>query len=105
MARAAAKKKDEKSLEDVLWDCRVALRGVGSIETFGAAGSICFDVNSGQLVACFDTDVSTEAIELIAQRKPLYAVMRDASLADDATASNFEELFRTYSPDTVRRVI
>lgn len=33
MARAAKKSQaKEKSLEDVLWDCRVALRGVGSIE-------------------------------------------------------------------------
>ena len=33
------------------------------------------------------------------------AVFRDASLADDSTAANLEELFRTYSPDTIRRVI
>lgn len=31
--------------------------------------------------------------------------VRDASLVDDATHANFEELFKTYSPDTVRRVI
>lgn len=31
MARAAKRQK-EKTLEEVLWNCRVALRGVGSIE-------------------------------------------------------------------------
>ncbi len=64
-----------------------------------------YDVNDGQLVACFDVDVSTECIEAIARMRSLYAVLRDASLADDAAAANFEELFKTYSPDTVRRVI
>ena len=37
--------------------------------------------------------------------RPLYAVFRDACLANDATAANLEELFKTFSPDTVRRVI
>lgn len=44
-------------------------------------------------------------IEQIAQMKPIYAVFRDASLADDSAAANFEELFKTYSHDTIRRVI
>ena len=44
-------------------------------------------------------------IEKIAQQMPIYAVFRDASLADDSAAANFEELFKTYSPDTIRRVI
>lgn len=62
-------------------------------------------VFQGQLVACFDKRVGTSVVERIAQMRPLYAVFRDASLADDSTAANFEELFKTYSPDTVRRVI
>jgi len=37
--------------------------------------------------------------------RPIYAVFRDASMADDATEANFEELFKTFSPDTVRKVI
>lgn len=69
------------------------------------AGKTVFDVNDGQLVACFDEGVEVEVIEAIAQMKPLYAVFRDASMADDATAANFEELFKTYSPDTIRKVI
>lgn len=69
------------------------------------AGKTVFDVNDGQLVACFDEGVGVETIEAIAKMKPLYAVFRDASMADDATAANFEELFKTYSPDTIRKVI
>ena len=35
--------------------------------------------------------------------RPLYAVMRQPK--DDATMTNFDELFKTYSPDTKRRII
>ena len=69
------------------------------------SGKTVFDVNDGQLIACFDEDVDEKVIEEIAKMRPLYAVFRDASMADDATAANFEELFKTYSPDTIRRVI
>ncbi len=75
------------------------------IEEFELGGRRCFNVNGGQLVACFDDEVGVETIEEMAKMAPDYAVMRDASMADDATQANFEELFRTYSPDTVRRVI
>ena len=69
------------------------------------SGKTVFNVNDGQLIACFDEDVDETVIEEIAKMRPLYAVFRDASMADDATAANFEELFKTYSPDTIRRVI
>ena len=69
------------------------------------AGKTVFDVNDGQLLACFDTGLTTEAIEAVAREKPLYALFRDASIADDATVANIDELFKTFSPDTVRRVI
>ena len=75
------------------------------IEEVVLGGKRCFNVNGGQLVACFDAEVGVDTIEEIAKMEPDYAVMRDASMADDATQANFEELFRTYSPDTVRRVI
>ena len=74
-------------------------------ETRGIAGKTVFDVNNGQLVACFDEGVDVDVIEEIAKMRPLYAVFRDASMADDATTANFEELFKTYSPDTIRKVI
>ena len=76
-----------------------------TIEEIEICGKRAFDVNYGQLVACFDTEVGTDCIEQIAKMRPIYAVFRDASMADDATEANFEELFKTFSPDTVRRVI
>lgn len=62
-------------------------------------------MNGGQLLACFDSDVDGATIEAIAKMEPIYAVFRDASLSDDSAAANLEELFKTYSPDTIRRVI
>lgn len=64
-----------------------------------------YNVNGGQLLACFDSDVDGATIEAIAKMEPIYAVFRDASLSDDSAAANLEELFKTYSPDTIRRVI
>lgn len=75
------------------------------IDQLDIDGKTVFDVNDGQLVACFSSQIDNETIERIAQIRPLYAVFRDACLADDATAANLEELFKTFSPDTVRRVI
>lgn len=34
-----------------------------------------------------------------------YAVMHDLSFKDDAAEANFEEIFKTFSLDTIRRVI
>lgn len=75
------------------------------IEKLDIDGKTAFDVNDSQLVACFSSQIDNETIEHIAQMRPLYAVFRDACIADDATAANLEELFKTFSPDTVRRVI
>lgn len=68
-------------------------------------GKICFDVNDGQLIACFDEDVDTVALEAIAKERPLYAVFRDACFSNDAAVANLEELFKTFSPDTIKKVI
>lgn len=99
--------KEDRTPEDLLFQVLPSFRIPYSarIEEFEVDGANCFNVNEGQLIACFDTDISTDIIEKIAQERPIYAVFRDASLADDSAAANFEELFKTYSPDTIRRVI
>ena len=99
--------KEDRTPEDLLFQVLPAFRIPYSVhvEKMDIASAACFNVNDGQLIACFDTEVSTAVIEKIAQLKPIYAVFRDASFASDSDAANFEELFKTYSPDTVRRVI
>ncbi len=68
-------------------------------------GKTILDVNDGQLIACFAENVTTQVLEAIAREKPLYAVFRDSSFAGDSAVTNLEELFKTFSPDTIRKVI
>ena len=75
------------------------------IDERSIAGKTVYAVDDNVLLACFDNAISTEVIEAIAKEKPYYAVFRDASMQDDSTVANLEELFKTFSPDTVRRVI
>lgn len=75
------------------------------IEKRNVNGSTVFSVDSGRLVACFDRNVSTETIVAMAKPQPDYAVMRDASFTSDDAVSNFGELFKTYSPATITRVV
>ena len=99
--------KIDRSAEDLLFEVLPKFRIPYSarIERRELGGKECFLVDGNRLVACFDIEVGTETIEEMAKLEPDYAVMRDASMKDDATQANFEELFKTYSPDTVRRVI
>jgi adenine-specific DNA-methyltransferase len=64
-----------------------------------------FNVADGFLIACFDENVTDEVITAIAKQKPYYFVMRDSSMASDSVATNFEQIFETYSPTTERRVL
>lgn len=50
-------------------------------------------------------DVTEETVKAIAQMKPYYAVFRDSSMANDSVATNFDQIFETYSPETVRKVL
>ena len=75
------------------------------IEETEIAGKKVFDVADGFLIACFDKNITEETVTAIAQKKPYYAVFRDGSMANDSVATNFDQLFETYSPDTVRKVL
>lgn len=57
------------------------------------------------LMACFDKDVTEKTVTEIAKRHPFYAMFRDSSMASDSVATNFEQLFSTYSPETIRKVL
>lgn len=75
------------------------------IEEKDIAGKKVYIVNDDDLIACFDNSVTEETVKAIAQLKPLYAVFRDSSLANDSTAANFDQIFATYSPNTIRKVL
>lgn len=68
-------------------------------------GKKVFMVNGDQLIATFDTDVNESTITEIAKLRPVYFVMRDASAENDNVLDNFEQIFKYYSPDTIRRIL
>jgi len=99
--------KEDRTPEDLLFQVMLDL-GVllsSKIEKSEIAGKKVFNVADGFLIACFDHDVNEETIKEIAQKKPYYFVMRDSSMADDSVATNFDQLFAAYSPDTIRKVL
>ncbi len=64
-----------------------------------------FFVADNSLVACFDQDVDESIIDEIARIKPLKVVLRDASFKDDKDRINFENRFKSLSPETIVSVI
>ena len=99
--------KEDRTPEDLLFQVMLDL-GVllsSKIEETTIAGKKVFNVEGNNLVACFDENVTEEVITAIAKKKPYYFVMRDSSMATDSVGANFEQIFNTYSPETVRKVI
>ena len=104
--------KEDRTPEDLLFQVMLDLGillsskiecGVWRVES--GAEYKYFNVEDGYLIACFDKNISEELITEIAKQKPYYFVMRDSSMANDSVATNFEQIFAAYSPDTVRKVL
>ena len=99
--------KEDRTSEDLLFQVMLDL-GIllsSKIEETTIAGKKVFNVEDNYLIACFDDNVTEEVITEIAKQKPYYFVMRDSSMANDSVATNFEQIFAAYSPDTVRKVL
>lgn len=99
--------KEDRTPEDLLFQVMLDL-GVllsSKIEETTIAGKKVFNVEDNYLIACFDDNVTEEVITEIAKQKPYYFVMRDSSMANDSVATNFEQIFAAYSPETVRKVL
>lgn len=99
--------KEDRTPEDLLFQVMLDL-GVllsSKIEETTIAGKQVFNVADGFLIACFDNDVTEETVKAVAEKKPYYAVFRDSSMANDSVATNFDQIFASISPDTVRKVL
>lgn len=99
--------KDNRTPEDLLFQVMLDL-GVllsSKIEETTISGKKIFNVAEGFLIACFDDNVTDEVIREVAKQEPDYFVMRDSSMANDNVATNFEQIFATYSPNTVKKVL
>ena len=99
--------KDDRTSGDLLFQVMLELGATldSKIEESKVDGKTIYNVGDGYLVACFDQDVSDDAVKAIAKMQPTYAVLRDTGMADDATATNFEQIFKTYSPNTTARIL
>lgn len=75
------------------------------IEECDVNGKKVFFVDGTYLIATFDTEVNESTVTEIAKMKPDYFVMRDASAANDNVLDNFEQIFKHYSPDTIRKIL
>ena len=75
------------------------------IEEKEVNGKKVFFVDDTYLIATFDTEVNESTVTEIAKLHPQYFVMRDSSIANDNVLDNFEQIFRHYSPDTIRKIL
>ena len=99
--------KEDRTPEDLLFQVMLDL-GVllsSKIEETEIAGKKVFNVAEGFLIACFDKDITEETVIEVAKKQPYYAVFRDNCMSTDSVATNFDQIFATYSPDTVRKVL
>jgi len=98
--------KQDRTAEDLLFQVMLDL-GVllsSKIEKREIDSKTVYSVADNYLLACFDR-VTDEIVTEIAKAMPYYAVFRDSSFYNDANLVNFEQIFRTYSPTTVRKVL
>lgn len=99
--------KDDRTSEDLLFQVMLELGATldSKIEESEVDGKTIYNVADGYLVACFDQEVSDDVVKAIAKMQPTYAVLHDTSMADDATATNFEQIFKTYAPNTTTKIL
>ena len=99
--------KEDRTPEDLLFQVMLELGATldSKIDTTSIEGKQIFNVADNYLVACFERDIDDEVVTAISKMQPQYAVLRDTSMATDSTATNFEQIFKTYAPDTVTKVL
>ena len=99
--------KEDRTSEDLLFQVMLDL-GVllsSKIEETTIAGCKVFNVAEGFLYACFDDNISDEVVQAIANEQPYYVVFRDSGMASDSVLTNFDQIFASISPTTVRKVL
>lgn len=99
--------KSDRTGEDLLFQVMLELGATldSKIEQIEIKGKAIYNVANNYLVACFDNEIDDSVVTTIAKMQPQYAVFRDSSMTDDSTATNFEQIFKTYSPNTETKVL
>ena len=94
--------KEDRTDEDLLFQVMLDLGIPLSAKIKKEEG--IFYVDDNYLIAYFDK-VETDTITKIAKQKPQYAIFKDSSFINDSALVNFEQIFKTYSPNTETRVL
>lgn len=68
-------------------------------------GFTIHNYNDGDLIACFDEDISDDIIKEIAKKQPLRVVFRDSSFPNSPSKINVSEIFKMLAPRTSVKVI
>ena len=99
--------KEDRTPEDLLFQVMLDLGILLSSKIEKTAIGCCkvFNVADGFLYACFDNNISDEVVTAIAKEQPYYAVFRDSGMASDSVLTNFDQIFASISPSTVRKVL
>ena len=99
--------KEDRTPEDLLFQVMLDLGILLSSKIEEITIDCCkvFNVADGFLYACFDNNISDEVVKAIAKEKPYYAVFRDSGMANDSLITNFDQIFASISPSTVRKVL
>jgi adenine-specific DNA-methyltransferase len=88
--------KEDRTGLDLLFDCmmRWGLELSLPYTEIEEDGCIIYNVDDGNLVACFDGEVTEAVIDAIAEMNPLRVVFRDSSFTEAAAKMNLFELFK-----------
>ncbi|MFS2700467.1 site-specific DNA-methyltransferase [Bacteroides xylanisolvens] len=88
--------KEDRTDLDLLFDCmlRWGVELSLPLSTTKVDGCTIHNVNDGDLVACFDGNVTEAVIDAIADLSPLRVVFRDSSFNEAAQKMNLFELFK-----------
>ena len=68
-------------------------------------GYTVHNYNNGDLIACFDENISDLVIKYMAKNNPLRVIFRDSSFSNSSSKINVVEIFKALAPDTKVKVI
>jgi len=88
--------KEDRTDLDLLFDCmlRWGVELSMPLSSLKVDGCTIHNVNDGDLVACFDGNVTEKVIDAIAALSPVRVVFRDSSFNEAANKMNLFELFK-----------
>lgn len=88
--------KEDRADLDLLFDCmlRWGVELSMPLSSLKVDGCTIHNVNDGDLVACFDGNVTEKVIDAIAALSPVRVVFRDSSFNEAANKMNLFELFK-----------